>query len=68
MDILNLMGGGDTSHLSFNDIREFCKKYSKQRKNPRDVAARITKLAGGGIIWSKIGNLLDHLKLIFLVL
>jgi hypothetical protein len=66
MDALNLMGAGDISQMTSNDICELCKRYSrgitKSGKNPRDLVSRITNPSGGGVTRTEIGNMLDNFK------
>jgi hypothetical protein len=66
MDALNLMGAGDISQMTYNDICELCKRYSrgitKSGKSPRDLVSRVTKPSGGGVTRTEIGNMLDNFK------
>ena len=65
MDALNLMGAGDISQMTYNDICELCRRYSrgitKSGKSPRDLVSRITK-PSGGVTRTEIGNMLDNFK------
>lgn len=67
IDLLNLMGKGDISLLSFGDICDLCIHISRgkerTRKSPRDlVISRINKSATGTTSRADIGNLLDNFK------
>jgi hypothetical protein len=66
MDALNLMGARDISQMTYDDICELCKRYSraitKSRKGPQDLALRVTKPSGGGVTKIEIGNMLDNFK------
>ena len=67
IDLLNLMGKGDVSQLSFRDICELRTHISRgkarTRKNPRDpVRTRINKYATGMVSKAEIGNFLDNFK------
>ena len=66
MDALNLMGAGDISQMTYNDICELCELYSrgitKSGKSPRDLVSRVTKPSGGGVTRTEIGNMLDNFK------
>jgi hypothetical protein len=60
IDILNLMGNGDVSQLTYVEICDLCKRYSRgdsrPGKGPRDMISRITKAPGGGITRVEIGQ------------
>ncbi len=67
IDLLNLMGKGDISQLSFGDICELCIHISKGKartgKNPGDpLLTRINKSVVGTISRAELGNLLDNFK------
>jgi hypothetical protein len=60
------MGVGDVSQVTYDDICELCRRYSqgstKSRRDPRDLASRVTNTSGGGITRAEIGNILDTFK------
>jgi hypothetical protein len=66
IDVLNLMGSGDISHLPFVDICNLCRKYSRSRaksgKGIRDTFSRVTKSTTGGVTRVELGNLLEYFK------
>ena len=72
LGMLNLLGKGDISKESFENIIELCKRYSrgssknnkwdKQDKLERDVFDRTQKSSNGGATHAKIGNLLKNFK------
>ena len=67
LDMLNLLGKGDISKESFENIIELCKRYSrgssrnnkrdKQDKLERDVFDRTQKSSNGEATCAEIGNL-----------
>jgi hypothetical protein len=61
MDALNLIGAGHISQMTYDDIYELCKHYSrgitKSGKGPRDLASRVTKLSRGGVTRTEIRNM-----------
>lgn len=65
--LLNLMGKGDISQLSFGDICELCIRISRGKartgKNPRGpVMSRINNFAAGTVSRAEIDNLFDNFK------
>ena len=64
IDVLNLMGTGDVSQLTFEEISNLCKKYprskAKSGKGIRDT--RINKSTLGGVTRIELGNLLEKFK------
>ena len=72
LDMLNLLGKGDISKESFENIVELCKRYSmessrnnrqdKRDKLERDVFNRTQKSSNGGATRAEIGNLLENFK------
>ena len=67
IDLLNLMGKGDVSQLSFGEICDLCKHISrgkaKTSKSLRDlVMSRINKYTIRTVSRSEIGNLLENFK------
>ena len=68
LDMLNLLGKGDISKESFENIIELCKRYSRgsSRNNKRDkqdklecnVFDRTLKSSNGGATHAEIGNFL----------
>ena len=66
--MLNMLGKGDISKESYDEIFNICKRCSKgaarKRSNSRDTTySRVQKLASGGEKSAEIGNLLEELKL-----
>lgn len=67
IDLINLMGKGYVSQLSFVKICDLCKHISRGKarvdKNPRDhVMSRINKSTTRTVSRAEIGNLHDNLK------
>ena len=72
LDMLNLLGKGDISKVSFEKIIELCKRYSRgsSRNNKRDkgdklecdVFEKTQKSPNGGATRANIGNLLKNFK------
>ena len=69
LDMFNLLGKGDISKESFENIVELCKRYSRgySRNNKRDklewdVFDRTKNLSNGGATQAEIGNLLENFK------
>ena len=72
LDMLNLLGKGDISKESFENIVELCKRYSrgssrnnrrdKRDKLERDIFDRTQKSSNGGATYAEIGNLLENFK------
>lgn len=68
IDLLNLMGKGDVSRLSCQDICELYKNISrgnsKYDRNPRDlIMSIVSKFASGTVSWEKLSNLLHNFKI-----
>ena len=68
IDLLNLMGKGDVSQLSFGEICELfihiSRGKARTRKNPIDpLMSRINKSAAGIVSRVELGNFLDNLKI-----
>jgi len=73
LDMLNLLGKGDISKESFENIIELCKRYSrgssrnnkrdKQDKLERDVFDKTQNSSNGGSTQEEIGNLLENFKI-----
>jgi len=68
IDLLNLMGKGDISQLSFGDICELCIHISRGKartgKNPRDaLMSRINKSTIGNVSRVELGNFLNNFKM-----
>jgi hypothetical protein len=66
LDILNLLGKGDISKESYQDILTLCRGSSwgtsRTQTQPNDTFSKVQKLANGGVTWAEIGNLLDNFK------
>ena len=69
LDMLNLLGKGDISKESFENIVELCKRYSrgssrnkKWDKLEQDVFDITHKSCNGGATLEEIGNLLENFK------
>ncbi len=47
LEILNLMGGGDISKLSYDEVRELCRRYSRGNYKfggeTRDTSSKLVK-------------------------
>jgi hypothetical protein len=61
--MLNMLGKGDISKESYNEIVNLCKRCSRGasriRSNSRDTTfSRVQKPSSGGATRAKIGNLL----------
>ena len=70
LGMLNLLGKGDISKESFENIVELCKRYSrgssrnkKWDKLEQDVFDRTQNSSNGGSTRAKIGNLLENFKI-----
>jgi hypothetical protein len=66
-DMLNILGKGDISKESYDEIVNLCKRCSrgasKNRSNSRDTTfSRVQKSASGGETRAEIGNLLEGFK------
>jgi hypothetical protein len=67
LDILNMLGKGDISKESYEDIVDLCKRCSrgstKNRSATKDTTfSRVQKSANGGATRAEIGNLLENFK------
>jgi hypothetical protein len=67
LDILNMLGKGNISKESYEDIVDLCKRCSrgstKNRSATKDTTfSRVQKLAIGGAKRAEIGNLLEIFK------
>ena len=64
LDDLNLMGKGDISTLTFEEISDLCEKYSrnKARYGKRALSSKATKSASPSVTRAEIGNLLEEFK------
>jgi hypothetical protein len=65
--MLNILGKGDISKESYDEIVNLCKRCSRgasrNRSNSRDTTfSRIQKSASGGATRAEIGNLLEGFK------
>jgi hypothetical protein len=65
--MLNMLGKGDISKESYDEIVNLCKRCSRgasrNRSNSRDTTfSRVQKSASGGETRAKIGNLLEGFK------
>ena len=67
-DMLNLLGKGDISKESFENIIELCKRYSRNNKwdkwdkLERDIFDRTQNSSNGGATWVEMGNLVKNFK------
>jgi hypothetical protein len=67
LDMLNMLGKGDISKESYDEIVNLCKRCSRgasrNRLNSRDTTfSRVHKSASGGATRAEIGNLLEDFK------
>jgi len=66
IEVLNLMGYGDVSHLPFVQFFDLCRRYSLSRakygKGVRVTLTRDTKYVVGGVSRMELGNLLENFK------
>jgi hypothetical protein len=67
LDMLNMLGKGDISKESYDEIVNLCKRCSRgasrNRSNGRDTTfSRVQKSASGGETRAEIGNLLEGFK------
>jgi hypothetical protein len=67
LDMLNMLGKGDISKESYDEIVNLCKRCSRgatrNRSNSRDTTfSRVQKSASGGATRAEIGNLLEDFK------
>jgi hypothetical protein len=68
LDMLNMLGKGDISKESYDEIVNLCKRCSRgasrNRSNSRDTTfSRVQKSASGGETRAEIGNLLEGFKI-----
>jgi hypothetical protein len=61
------MGSGDVSLLTFEEICDLRRRYSRRRarseKGPRDTLSKVTKSATSGITRVELGNFLENFKI-----
>ena len=62
------MGAGDVSKLSYDDVCELCKRYSRGNSKvgggPRDPSSKLVKsVAGAGVTSAEMGNLFENFKI-----
>jgi len=66
LDMLNMLGKGDISKESFDEIVNFCKRCSRgaasRPKSKDSIYSRVQKSASGGATRAEIGNLLEEFK------
>ena len=67
LDMLNMLGKGDISKESYDEIVNLCKMctrgVARNRSNSRDnTYSRVQKSSSGGATRAKIGNLLEEFK------
>ena len=67
LDMLNMLGKGDISKESYDEIVNLCKRCSRgasrNRSNSRDTTfSRVQKSSSGGATRVEIGNLLEGFK------
>jgi hypothetical protein len=67
LGMLNMLGKGDISKESYDEIVNLCKRCSRRasrkRSNSRDTTfSRVQKSASGGATRAEIGNLLEGFK------
>jgi hypothetical protein len=65
--MMNMLGKGDISKESYDEIVNLCKRCSRgssrNRSNSRDTTfSRVQKSASGGATRAEIGNLLEGFK------
>jgi len=64
--MLNMLGKGDISKESYDEIVNLCKRCSRgaasRSKSKESIYSRVQKSASGGAIWAEIGNLLEEFK------
>ena len=60
IDVLNLTGKGDISHLPYPKICDLWKNISREKskygKGPRDAISRVNKSSTGRVSREEIGN------------
>lgn len=66
LDKLNLMGKGDISRESYQDILTLCRRSSRgssrSRSHHKDTFSRVQKSANGGVTREEISNLFEDFK------
>ena len=63
MDALNLIGKGDISKMSFEDICDICRNYSRSHRSIHENSSKFSTMGNAsGISKREIGNLLEDLK------
>ena len=67
LDMLNMLGKGDISKESYEDIVNLCKRCSRGTTMNKSITkdttfSRVQKLANGGATREEIWNLLEYLK------
>ena len=63
MDALNLIGKGDISKLSFDDICDICRNYSRSHRSIRGHTSKFSTMGNtSGVSKCELGNLLEDLK------
>ena len=65
LEILNLMGVGEVSKLSYDDVCEMCWRYSRGNSKvgggSRDTSYRLVKLVVGvGVTRAEMGSLFEN--------
>jgi hypothetical protein len=67
INFLNLMGVEDVSQITFVEINELCKRYSRiqsrSREEIRDTFSKATKPTTSGVTRDELGKLLETFKL-----
>jgi len=67
INVLNLMGKGYISHLTYPKICDLCKHISRWKskygKGPKDAISRVNKSTTNGVSRTDIDNLLDNFKI-----
>ena len=63
MDALNLIGKGDISKMSFEDICDICRNYSQSHRSICGNSSKFSTMGNAsGISKHEIGNFLEDLK------
>lgn len=66
LDMLNLLGKGNISKESYQDILTLCQRssrgLSRSGSQHKDTFSRVQKSANGGVTRAKIGNLFEDFK------
>ena len=64
MDALNLIGKGDISKLSFDDIYDICRNYSQSHRSIRGHTSKFSTMGNtSGVSKCELGSLLEDLKI-----